>query len=107
MLLDLQLRTRALALCLYASTKRAGGFLVSETSGTSRATSSIDQDQKRKFALQIRSRAAHTAYSRGYNSRSSAAQEIWFFYFNNVNQEGVLDLLFDSWSSCPAILSWL
>ncbi|KAJ6434285.1 hypothetical protein OIU84_017897 [Salix udensis] len=40
MLLDLQLRTRTLALCLYASTKRAGGFLVSETSGT---------NQKRKL----------------------------------------------------------
>lgn len=49
MLSDLQLRTRALALCLYASTKRAGGFLVSDSSGTSRATNSLDQDQKRKL----------------------------------------------------------
>ncbi|KAF9670075.1 hypothetical protein SADUNF_Sadunf13G0030800 [Salix dunnii] len=49
MLSDLQLRTRALALCLYASTKRAGGSLVSETSGTSRATSSLDQGTTLKF----------------------------------------------------------
>lgn len=49
MILDLQLRTRALALRLYTSTKRAGGFLVSTTTGTSRTTNSLDQDQKRKL----------------------------------------------------------
>ncbi|KAG6750621.1 hypothetical protein POTOM_045126 [Populus tomentosa] len=49
MLSDLQLRTRALALRLYTSTKRAGGFLVSTTTGTSRTTNSLDQDQKRKL----------------------------------------------------------
>ncbi|KAH8491224.1 hypothetical protein H0E87_023389 [Populus deltoides] len=49
MISDLQLRTRALALRLYTSTKRAGGFLVSTTTGTSRTTNSLDQDQKRKL----------------------------------------------------------
>lgn len=49
MLSDLQLRTRALALRLYTSTNRAGGFLASTTTGTSRTTNSLDQDQKRKL----------------------------------------------------------
>ncbi|KAJ6974641.1 hypothetical protein NC653_030689 [Populus alba x Populus x berolinensis] len=49
MLSDLQLRTRALALRLYTSTKRAGGFLASTTTGTSRATNSLDQGNALKF----------------------------------------------------------
>ncbi|KAI5566648.1 hypothetical protein BDE02_13G034700 [Populus trichocarpa] len=53
LLSDLQLRTRTLALCLYTSTKRAGGFLVSTTTGTSRTTNSLDQDQKRKLLSKI------------------------------------------------------
>ncbi|KAJ6359935.1 hypothetical protein OIU77_004023 [Salix suchowensis] len=89
MLLDLQLRTRALALCLYASTKRAGGFLVSETSGTSRATSSIDQDQKRKLLSKFDPELLTLLIP-----EDTAQDQV---------QEGVLDLLFDSWSSCPAI----
>ncbi|KAJ6877052.1 hypothetical protein NC651_029930 [Populus alba x Populus x berolinensis] len=58
---------------------------------------------EKEVALQIRSRAAHAAYFRGYNPRSSAVQGFWFLCFNKFNQEGVLDLLFDSWSSCTAI----
>ncbi|PNT06562.2 hypothetical protein POPTR_013G037900v4 [Populus trichocarpa] len=116
MISDLQLRTRALALRLYTSTKRAGGFLVSTTTGTSRTTNSLDQDQKRKLHSKFDPELLTllTAFDtfmlvllllavRGYNPRSSAVQEFWFFYFNKFNQEGVLDLLFDSWSSCTAI----
>ncbi|KAG6751733.1 hypothetical protein POTOM_043937 [Populus tomentosa] len=163
MLSDLQLRTRALALRLYTSTKRAGGFLASTTTGTSRATNSLDQaldsfitklghpkrysgqiyeervgmvrsavypiirsikppsyivlsgfvalasdpklrycsyfarsglnhhklfnlqESEKEVALQIRSRAAHAAYFRVYNPRSSAGT------FRDYSFEGFKD----------------
>ncbi|CAK7340920.1 unnamed protein product [Dovyalis caffra] len=103
MLSDLQLRTRALALSLYTLTKRTGGLLAS-TSGTNGTTNSHrDQaltgdpnsdlvDQRRKLLSNVDPELLIPL-----SSEDATLDQVQF------NQEGVLDILFDSWSSCTAI----